>query len=130
MANSIFEKIGHFLGTDKADQSTGATTAENTEHAFKDDLIDLGNMVAGSTMGKELLSKLDGIKSFNPEQIQSILGALSQSTDSKVESAKQDLQASQHDGEAFVTKLKGYISTISQMLPTILPALQSILGKK
>lgn len=118
--SNIMETLGGLFGGDKKTDGT------NTSSSVMDSLSGL----FGSGLGKELVSKLDGLKSLDTTEIQSILSALGQTTDTKVQAAKQDLQASQHDGEAFVSKLKGYITSLSQMLPTILPALQGILAKK
>lgn len=126
MANSIFDKIGDLLGTNKTEQSTGQTTAANTQHAFTDDLVGLGSMLSNSGIGKDLLSKLDGLKSLDTQQIQTVLSALGQSSDTKVQAAKQDLASVQHDGTTFVDKLKGYATQLSGFLPAILPALQKI----
>lgn len=116
---SILDTIGSLFGGKDNEQKTQGSS-----------LMDSISGLLGSDVGKQLVSKLDGIKSLDSEEIQTVLGALSSSTDTHVQAAKQDLQASQHDGEAFVEKLKGYLTTISQMLPTILPVLQGILGKK
>lgn len=120
---SILDTIGGLFGGKNNEQ-------DNTNTAQGSSLMDSISGLLGSDVGKQLVSKLDGIKSFDPEEIQTVLGALSNSTDTHVQAAKQDLQASQHDGEAFVDKLKGYLTSLSQMLPAILPALQSVLGKK
>lgn len=87
----------------------------------------LGSLLSGG-LGKELLGKLEGLKSLDSSQIQTVLSALGQSSDPQVTNAKQDLEASKHDGETFVEKLKGYATSLSQFLPAILPALQKILG--
>lgn len=126
--NGILGKLGSLLGGDKVDQATGTTTASNTQHAFTDDIAGLGTLVQNSGIGKDLLGKLDGLKSLDMSQIQQVLGALGQSSDPQVQSAKHDLEQSKNDSETFVQKLKGYATSISQFLPTILPVLKNILG--
>lgn len=126
--NGFFSKIGSLLGINKVDQSTGKTTAENTQKAFTDDIAGLGTLVSNLGLDKNIVSKLEGLTSLDLTQIQSILGALSQSADPKVQDAKNDLQSVQHDGETFVTKLKGYIEKLPQLASVILPVLKNILG--
>lgn len=100
--------------------------AEHSGDATQNVLSGLGSMLSGSGIGKEALGKLDGLKSLDTTQIQTVLSALGQSADPQVKEAKQDLETSQHDGETFVQKLKGYATSLSQFLPALLPALQKI----
>lgn len=115
--NGILGKLGDLFGGEKDGAKEGAG----------DLLGNIGDLLGGDG-AKNILSKLDGLKSLDMSQIQSVLSALGQSGDHQVQSAKQDLEQSKHDGTEFLTKLKGYITSVSQFLPAILPALQKILG--
>lgn len=126
----IFSKLGSLFGTDSVPDSTGKTTAQNTQQAFEGVTAGLGSMLSGSGIGQQLSGLLGSVKSLNPQQIESILGVLKQSGDPKVQEAAQDLQQSQHDGETFVQKLQGYASSLTQVLPKLLPLLEGMLGKK
>ncbi|MDL2318618.1 hypothetical protein LJC74_06040 [Eubacteriales bacterium OttesenSCG-928-A19] len=124
--NGILDTItGLFGGGNKAD----ATTGTSATGSMADDIMNLGTQLMGSDMGKQLLSKFDGLKSLDTTQIQTVLSALSKSSDPQVQSAKSDLETVKHDGESFVTKLKGYASSLSQIVPVLLPALKSIFNK-
>ena len=97
--------------------------------------VDVGSMVsglesalAGSGLGKELISKLSNIKSFDASQIQSVLSALSGSADTKVQEAKNGLEQVKDNGTDFVSKLKGYLASAPQLIQALLPTLQKILG--
>lgn len=124
----IFDTIGDLLGANKVDQSTGQTTADNTQKAFNDDVVGLGSLVSG--VGKDFLGKLDGLKTMGGQDIQNILNQLGQSADPKVQGAKQDLETVKHDGASFVEKLKGYAASLKQIIPLILPTLQNMFAKK
>lgn len=114
----ILSAIKGIFGSDKNHDGT-PDVVENVKNA-----------VAGSDIGKEILSKLNGITSLDGDQIKSVLTALGQSADHKVQSAKADLETVKDDGASFVTKLKGYLTSIEGLLPTLLPTLKNILGAK
>lgn len=128
--NGLLDKLSGILGGDKVEQSTGATTAKNTQDAFSGELAGLGSLLGGGNAGQQVTKLLNSVKSLDAGQIQTVLGALKQSSDPQVQSATKDLAASQHDGETFVEKLKGYVSSLSQIIPELLPALQSLVAKK
>lgn len=123
MSKGILDTISGLFGGHKDGQTATATQ----EHGVLDSIE---NIVSGSGIGKELLSKLGDIQSFDPSQIQSVLGALSGSADTKVQGVKQDLETVQSNGTDFVSKLKGYLTSMPQLLQTLLPVLQGILGQK
>lgn len=116
---AILDKIGKLFGSDHK------TT---TETAGPDIASGLGNLLGNAGIGKELLGSLDSLKSLGGGDIQSILSALGQSSDTEVQAAKTDLQSSQHDAAGFVEKLKGYMGSLSQIVPLVLPVLKKVLG--
>lgn len=78
----------------------------------------------------DITGLLNGVKSFDASQIQTILSALSNSTDKQVTAAKEDLQTVKDNGVDFATKLKGYAAQLPQLVKTLLPTLQGLLAKK
>lgn len=125
MAKGILDTLGGLFGGHK-DTETTTTTTQGTGNLMDS----LEGLVSGSGIGKELLGKLDGIKSLDTSEIQTVLGALGQSSDKQVTAAKADLETVQHNGTDFVSKLKGYMTSLPQLVQTLLPVLQNLLAKK
>lgn len=130
MAN-ILDTLGSLLGGSKTENNTTTTAgAGNATGGFDiNELINMGSSLLGSDVGKQLTSHLDGLKSLSTSQIGAVLGTLDKSDNSQVQAAAKDLATSKDDGETFVSKLQGYVKSISAMLPALLPALEKMFVK-
>lgn len=123
---------GLFGGSKNTASTTNTASSASTVSggaSSMGDILEMGKQLMGSEIGDQLLSKLGDLKTLDTSSIQSILGALGKSSDTQVQAAKKDLQTVQHDGESFVTKLQGYASQLTQIIPLILPTLQKLFVK-